>query len=386
MEQKPNLFENATSELTQDAFIFWLISWANYSKHQALQQCSKSFISLLYNLKYGQQASMPDDIGNVLFIKRQFDYIDVYFQAEIKNKRVSFIIENKVNTSFHSDQLRRYVKQIQKNQLEQEELVPIYFKTGYLYNKDYEATALDAETGERYHLLDYTAMYEFLRAFPIKNEIYQDYLHYIGEAFYFRYPRIFSELYDSNCLAHFKYDFAQYDFLKTLDATFTDRLHSQKINRSNNPNGDPFTMLRIVKFNDVIAENCHETIYYRLGKQGGGSKSKYYLSIRQHAYIKGKYAKLKDPEQARRIKMERFQKYKQLFDLMDLPKLSIQFSKARKFRHIGNDSEIAVIHFDRQVNTIQAVLKEFHLVHLAFIEQIKMHYDESGQFKTGDEL
>ena len=51
MSEKPNLFEYATSELSQDAFICWLLAWIEYPQEPHLYQCAKDLIKLFVPLE-----------------------------------------------------------------------------------------------------------------------------------------------------------------------------------------------------------------------------------------------------------------------------------------------------------------------------------------------
>ena len=47
---KPNLFTHATSELSQDAFILWLLEWADSecaTEDKALHETAQEFVRLL---------------------------------------------------------------------------------------------------------------------------------------------------------------------------------------------------------------------------------------------------------------------------------------------------------------------------------------------------
>ncbi|NLY79687.1 MAG: hypothetical protein GX072_07305, partial [Lysinibacillus sp.] len=50
---RPNLFQFATSELSQDAFLCWLMSWAQkdfQSIDETMQKIAVNFISEIFNL------------------------------------------------------------------------------------------------------------------------------------------------------------------------------------------------------------------------------------------------------------------------------------------------------------------------------------------------
>lgn len=100
---EPNLFDYATSELSQDAMFAWLISWANdcYKEtNKELCLLGKSFLSLLCG---GMDLK---DIHSVK-VYRQWEHIDIF--VEINDDTV-LIIEDKTGTSIHNQQLEVYKK------------------------------------------------------------------------------------------------------------------------------------------------------------------------------------------------------------------------------------------------------------------------------------
>ena len=96
----PNIFSYATSELSQDAFFAWLIKWADDSYldlDNEMCLLGKSFISLLTGLQ--------KEVIHTIDVGRQWCNIDVW--AEI-NEDAFLIIEDKIGTSEHDNQLERY--------------------------------------------------------------------------------------------------------------------------------------------------------------------------------------------------------------------------------------------------------------------------------------
>ena len=74
--QRPNLFDYATSELSQDAFLCWLLKWADpmYRKFsEALHEAGSDLIRLLSAEKKGK---LPERIDSVR-VDKQHGYIDV---------------------------------------------------------------------------------------------------------------------------------------------------------------------------------------------------------------------------------------------------------------------------------------------------------------------
>jgi len=119
----PNIFSYATSELSQDAMFAWLLSCSNpvIKEHDSsLYNVACSFLRLIL----GQ----PYYAVNNIKVGRQWQNIDVW--AEI-NDNAFLIIEDKVETSIHSNQLERY-KNIVKKEYEgkRDQLFFVYIKTG----------------------------------------------------------------------------------------------------------------------------------------------------------------------------------------------------------------------------------------------------------------
>lgn len=121
---RPNLFSFATSELSQDAFICWLLSWADpeYKEIDSkLNQCAVRFIRALFK-KHGKEA--PKMISKVE-VSKQDSNIDVLC---IINDIYAILIEDKIGTKNHSDQLERYLKEVRSRGYEDECILPIYYK------------------------------------------------------------------------------------------------------------------------------------------------------------------------------------------------------------------------------------------------------------------
>lgn len=125
-DMRPNLFNHATKELSQDAFITWLLEWASPECNTldlALSECARQFLTKLLSL----QISPPTEITSVK-AGRQWESIDIW--AEVNDKYL-LIIEDKVHTGQHSGQLKRYRETAMAWCKEKSfELVCVYLKTG----------------------------------------------------------------------------------------------------------------------------------------------------------------------------------------------------------------------------------------------------------------
>lgn len=124
---KPNIFDIATKELSQDAFITWLLTFADNDNQQydkELNLCAKEFVSMLIKK---QIPNFNDPIDTVK-AGRQWENIDIW--AEVNGKYL-IIIEDKTISSEHSNQLERYKEIAEKWCLEKKYETPIciYLKT-----------------------------------------------------------------------------------------------------------------------------------------------------------------------------------------------------------------------------------------------------------------
>jgi hypothetical protein len=123
--KKPNLFEIATSELSQDSFITWLLQWADESNTDDphLNETGKLFVSSL--LKIAEVTDIPK-IKKVK-TRRQWKNIDI--TADV-NEKYFIVIEDKKDAGEHGDQLNKYKKIVDEHYQNKREIVMIYLKTG----------------------------------------------------------------------------------------------------------------------------------------------------------------------------------------------------------------------------------------------------------------
>lgn len=159
---KPNLFQIATKELSQDGFFTWLIQWAdstNEKYDKELNITAKSFVKLLSN--------NTTDIVNVS-AGRQWNNIDIW--AEV-NDDIFIAIEDKTNTSEHSEQLERY-KQIAQEHYKnkRDNLFFVYLKTG-----NESISTINEVTKKGYTVIDRKAVLEILNSCKSKNDILSEF-------------------------------------------------------------------------------------------------------------------------------------------------------------------------------------------------------------------
>ena len=124
--KKQNLFNYATSELSQDAFICWLLSWGEpeaSSLDSDLHGLSHKLLQAFFD-KHSRK--FPDRIESI-DIRKQYQNIDILL---IVNNSIAIPIEDKIHSREHSDQLSRYLKALKDERYSEENLLPIYLQTG----------------------------------------------------------------------------------------------------------------------------------------------------------------------------------------------------------------------------------------------------------------
>ncbi len=179
----PNLFRDyATSELSQDAFICWLLAWTGYKsddpEQEELRRCGRELVlDLLKRDKDRKPVELPEEFE--IDIHKQDKGIDVL--ALIDNKHV-LLIEDKTTTGTHGDQLERYYDHAEGGRtklgaVKPEDIYRIYFKTGNQPRA--EDNRIERETGYRVFLRE-----DFLRVldrYEGENAILSDYRCYLQD-------------------------------------------------------------------------------------------------------------------------------------------------------------------------------------------------------------
>jgi len=190
--QRPNLFDYATSELSQDAVICWLVACAAEATGD-LQKCGLEFVRTLFRAGKSDRTGGipvlgpdgeltarhdgPCNVSDVSCPSPQYDRIDVYFQAKVDGKRVSFIIEDKKDGSTDTDQLARHLEVVVMDEEEEDLIKPIYFKTGYVFSNERELVEKD-----KYSVFRAEDMANFLDSQDVtwENEILRQYAEYLA--------------------------------------------------------------------------------------------------------------------------------------------------------------------------------------------------------------
>ena len=164
MNLKNNLFNYATSELSQDAFLCWLASYAleDAEPDDTLRSCAREMLELFVPEFNGRPFTLTD-------VERQVWHIDALLTAELAGTTYKIIVEDKTYTREHSEQLMRYKEEIQEKF---PDCIPcgVYYKTGF-------QSDLSAVHKAKYQYVSLEKMLDLLGRYVEKtgNQIFRDY-------------------------------------------------------------------------------------------------------------------------------------------------------------------------------------------------------------------
>lgn len=131
MTTTPNLYKFATNELAQDATIAYLLAWADPAYRESHPHLHTLSTELLRSLLQTQKVDLPQI--ETLCIETQVDRIDILVRinTDIDTNRIILLIEDKIDTKEHSNQIECYKKTVKKKYSGQyDRLVAVYLKTG----------------------------------------------------------------------------------------------------------------------------------------------------------------------------------------------------------------------------------------------------------------
>ena len=219
----PNIFRYATTELSQDAFICYLVACASEATG-TLKECGKAFVRALFRAgASGGTKDIPvlDSNGNLLAPYngpcevsdvctpvRQYgkEKIDVYFQAKVDGQMGSFNIEDKVDTEAHSNQLKRSLDYVINDDQKENLIKPVYFKTGYVFDDERESVEND-----NYSVFEAEDLKKILDCHPDairENQILCQYSEYLNDKIQTRAEAL--KNWD------FEQDYVQWEFMQEL--------------------------------------------------------------------------------------------------------------------------------------------------------------------------
>lgn len=156
---KNNIFTFATKELSQDAFICWLLNFAHKEHKEedyALAECAKEFLTHITGEK--------DPV--VTLIVKQYKNIDILV---VVNNSINIIIEDKTFSGTHDNQIERYKKILEQEN--RKEIRTVYYK---IVEQAYKEENVDINI-DRDYLLNLFKKYTC----KTENQIFHDYYDHL---------------------------------------------------------------------------------------------------------------------------------------------------------------------------------------------------------------
>lgn len=173
-----NLFNYATKELSQDAFLMWLMANYNCEEDKQLKDASRKFICKLFEIN--NVDINENDILNVE-VYPQENKIDIYAIIDVQDKgKYGVFIEDKTS-SFEHNQLVKYNKNIEniKNIDKLDHVLKIFYKSHLIDNEE-RKRIIDAEWKE----FVFDNIYNFFVEYKdVNNIILSQYSKYIEKLY-----------------------------------------------------------------------------------------------------------------------------------------------------------------------------------------------------------
>lgn len=285
-----NLFNWATSELSQDAFFCWLLSWLEKPnitlENSKLREVAFKFLEKLTN----KDLDIHKVEGHIK-VHRQKNHVDI--AIKLNKYQYWILIEDKVHGKDSKSKQRKYAETFLKNDPGYE-VIQSYIKTGTIDSSDYN---LDIP------LIGIDELNELFASYNLNNQIYLDFKNYIKQKIEER-ETIKKELFETKRYDGLKFHIGQSLFFdQLLNEGFLgidNRKCYKKVGVSRG--GQQWTELWLTNHKEKW--DYEDAIFYRLEYRNKTT----HLSLRQYnnRFNKAKPTELKP-------KQERYERLRSLF-------------------------------------------------------------------------
>lgn len=347
-----NIFRFAKSELSQDAFISYCLNFYN-TKDIILKNLSIELINMFLK-----------DVNNVDFEKEK--KILIYQQEKnidvlviLPKNNVAIIIEDKIETSEHNDQISTYKEIILKlaeidNRLgisESVNIITVYFKTGFI--NDYDIYIQNKNSVNT--LVERKNFLEILEKYINYDTIIKSYYNYMNEydnnesRSTFVQKEIIDE--NGNEISHWNWNIAQSsvcqqklmrDIFPNEEGQFKFTIINDEFWEnyvwSGTSFGRPFTEMDIYHYSGVSNNDIDYYIFWRIDTDTKGP----YLALRMYSKYKKSNSLEKEDKNRKYEKLREM--IKKLFESLEF--IDYDWNSVRKYKEGNGDAyESTIIHF-----------------------------------------
>lgn len=163
-----NIFKFATKELSQDAFLCWLMNGIN-TKDEKSKKLAKEFIKLIVNkTKNDKLKKYINSEEYKVEIKQQYKNIDILLILG----EYYIIIEDKIKMREHGNQISKYEYSLIESGIKQDNIFTCYYKIYDEYNINNKSVS---------SVITRKDMLNFLKSFNLDNMYLKHYYEYLKE-------------------------------------------------------------------------------------------------------------------------------------------------------------------------------------------------------------
>jgi hypothetical protein len=367
---KPNIFNFATGELSQDAFICWSLAWGQ-SKDAQMRRYGLSLLNAMLE-KHQYHVKDPDRII-IEAVENQVKSIDVLVKFRVDEQEFELIIEDKTDTTMHSNQIKRYFEQ-RKMKSPNKVILGIYYKTGFIFDDEELKLKAWGEKGFPVKSFDKEDILHCMSQYlDITNsDIFHDYYNYIKKKFD-KELAVLRNLHSTdvkNIEESLKVQSGQVEAMKYI-------FGNPPISRGNSY-GRPWVHYSFKKGSQKGP--LPDRLFYRIDQKKKG----FYISLRQYRNLTA-LAKRKENsmETLKYNKLERLHELRRIFDDVikeiktDFPERYIEPGKRTADRSGRNESEIGVFYFTAE-NTVERFSHFFEIFHPHFCDRVEAAFGMKG--------
>lgn len=205
---KVNIFDYATSELSQDAFICWFLAHAtkeHCNEDKAITNCAREFVSKFYDI---QPNECIDEIRRQYSNTSTKNKIDIL--VRIKEKFI--IIEDKTYTGLRERQLEDYEAMLQKEQIKKENILTVLYmiaetprKQGvnYCFDREKLIELFEKYENETDNVIFISYLKHLRKIDKEFKELYnEELINWKPETYFYMFSRITQDLKDVFCVTY----------------------------------------------------------------------------------------------------------------------------------------------------------------------------------------